>query len=338
MESGKPGVDPLAVLEDEELFNLTLSLFKPVRAYEPKKKPVQRIRFLPNKRNKFLYNPDPNKVIFSLREAEGVTRTNLSKKIFREELRASNIRLNRVKNGASLFKILQEENRLYELENPAYRYKNVKEKLEGIPGGSSIEAPKKIEFILPTTSTPVEPVSLATRIDSTSRQIGSIIQAQNRSRAQMLEKHNDMISLINHSNSRRLRAMKDFYEDAARNGFLSARNRAKRATLKSRLKSIGNLNEFPWWHDFLEFAFNGKFGKMEEDLVKSISKMKNLNNVTFFHTYKEYQNRRNSKRCLELLDWINVKANVVDENLSKIIREPNGGNLSVRRKNHPGEA
>lgn len=144
------------------------------------------------------------------------------------------------------------------------------------------------------------PSRLAPREDLTASQRHMEILEQRRrfmERA-MWERRQELRAVLTHASERRERAAVAFFDDMGEVGFEAAARRARRLSLKSRLRAV-NAPDVDWWEEFIEFAFRRPMRRDEEELVADLSRNVHLSGA-------EYYNRwlKASPRCRELLEFV----------------------------------
>ena len=306
--------------DSKDLFGLTNSNKIPPRV-ENVKKPAQRVKYFEPKCQPTAYYPDLDDVVCRLRIEEGAKKAHINKSPFQMEMKEIENRIQKVKKGVPLSTLIQnDKNRKYPFQKERFKYNGVGNYIESLPQISPQQQLKKVQFVLPVYDKGYQRLPLTSRIntaDATSKRLRKILNDADEFE---LRAHNEMVAYINHANERRERAIKQFYEDANKYGFEEAEKRAKRATQKSRLRV---MTQYQWWEEFLDFAFEKPVGRNEERIIEKIAKASPLSSTVFIGFVQEVNNAKyNNERCLALLNWVNRRCQLVDDNVLNMVQEP----------------
>lgn len=265
------------------------------------------------------FTPDVNKVLQKLDANECLKPVKILHNPFKQELRASNQRLAQVRRGVPLMKVIPEKPVEYPLLEEKLKYDGIGDVIAELPQDYKAGLIKKVDFVIPVTARPVRPPQLSARLNSADLITKRIQRLMIESDKMTLKFHNEVIANLNHANQRRTRVMKQFNSDLNKYGYKEASRRAKRAAQKSRLRII---SRYPWWAEFIEYAFSQPVTSEENKLIHEISETTNLNGPQIMSWIKkvseEYQN---PDRSLELILWINTKCKIIDENVLNIIKD-----------------
>jgi len=308
----------MSILDDStQLFELTLARLKPTEPIKSdNRRAARRVRVFESRpqTNETCFVPNIPQILHEADSKENIISPRLNQRAFKEELRASEERLNKVKRGCSLFSLINQPPKIHPLEKPKYRFSGVGDKIRELNKDYNGSPQKKLEFIIPVTSKSPERIDLVSKINTSEIERRKLQRIISDSDQLVYRYHNDTISNINHMNSRRFRAMKQFYEDSARNGFTSARKRAERASQKSRLRV---LTDFDWWEDIIEFAYQwGPLDKAEQRFMEKISRIDMLTSSVFVSLLNEAKSGLKSpERCIKVLERINEVCHIIDPNL-----------------------
>ena len=313
--------------EDDGIFDLTRSkLSEPLG--DPTKRPVQRVRNYKKKFEEMNYSPNVDNVILKLKLREGAKTTRIHSDPFAQEMREVEARIAKVKRGVPLCQILQNDKaRKYPLQEERFLYNGVGEEIEALPTISAQRQIKKVQFVMPVSESNKARVSLSERINTSDGSSNRLKKLINRSAAFEIQSHNDMVTYINHANERRYRAMKQFYHDMNEFGYEEAERRSARLSQRSRLRIMSN---YKWWNEFIDFVFEKRVTRNEEKLIEKISKIDSLSSTVFIGLIQEINNARyDNTRCLEMLNWINKRCNVLDDNVLSMIKEPTASQSAI---------
>ena len=304
--------------DNDELFEMTLARVRePPPKEDPLKKPVRRVRVFKKKTEETAYYPDIDQVLYRLHYDEALRKPRINDKPYKNELRESTRRLERVKRGVPIANVIKEEKKQYPLIQGNYKYKGVGKTITKLSTPPNFSAAKRVDFIMPIQEDP--PAILQQRINASEQTILRLKKIISNSDEMTVMYHNEMIEFLNHASERRHRAMKKFCDDAAKNGFEKAHRRAVRAAQKSRLRV---LTHYPWWEEFLDFAFKKPVGKNEEHLIEVLSRAEKITATVFIGILQDVRMHvKHNKRCLELLSWINKKAHIVDDQIEALVED-----------------
>ena len=295
------------------LFELTLSNFKPI---EPKKnegkKSVRKILKNKNESTNICFVPNIPKILNKIDEIENLKSPRLNLNPMKAELRTSFERLKRIRVGCSLFELLKEKPIKYKIETPKLKFSGVGNNIRSIPENyNNITSEKFLNNNLNNLDEKIDNYSRINIADKEILKLNKIISDTDKIK---LQYYNEGVQRINHSNERRFRSMKLFYENVSKYGFENARKKAKRSNQQSRLRIMG---KFEWWEEFIEFCFKGKIDIDERRLIESISRVERLNTSSFVSLVNDVKESvENNERCLELLNWINNKCQIIDQNMN----------------------
>ena len=317
----------------EEFFELTLAKIKePRQTTQKSSRPIRKIKIIERKNDIEAFTPNVDQVIKKIQSNECTLHKNIRENVFKKELERGSIRIKRVKRGVPLSKILKEENPQYIPYKEPLRYSNIGKELIDLPDNykSAMYNLRSVDFVEQVSDNDSRRPSLAEHINCTDGSINKLRQIISASDEYAIRQHNEMVQYLNHCNERRERAVKKFYEDSEKYGFKSARARYNRAAQQSRLRVIG---KFPWWEEFIKFAYQKPVGKDEEHLIEVISRIEFINSTRYASLMKDVQkNVENKDRCIELLNWINKKCKIIDEHITSLIDDTPTNAASMRRK------
>ena len=305
--------------DNDELFEMTLARVRePPPKEDPLKKPVRRVRVFKKKTEETAFSPDIDQVLYKLHYDEALRKPRFRDNAYKNELRESTRRLERVRMGAPIANVIKEEDKKkYPLIQGNYKYKGVGKTITKLATPQKFSNARKIDFIMPIQEDP--PPKLQSKINSSEQTILRLKKIISNSDEMTVRYHNEMIEFLNHASERRHRAMKEFCNDAAQNGFKKAHRRAVRAAQKSRLRVLSN---YPWWQDFLDFAFQKPVGKNEEHLIQVLSRAESITATLFIRMLQDVRMHvKHNKRCLELLSWINKRAHIVDDQIEALVED-----------------
>ena len=285
------------------------------------KGPTQRVKIVGKEANETSFYPDVDQVMCRLRAEEGIKRARIRRNPFHQELKLMNQRIQKINRGVPLQTVLQNEGkRTYPLLKEKYKFNGVGEKIDTLPQITFPRQLQKVQFVIPASESQNNRVPLSSRIntaDVASRRLTRLINEADKFEIQA---HNEMVTYINHANERRERAIKQLYEDMNNYGYEEAERRAKRAAQKSRLRIMTNYN---WWEDFLNFAFEKTVGKHEEKVIEMIAKADPLTSTVFIRIVQDVNNANyKNERSLELLNWVNKRCKLIDDNVLNMVQEP----------------
>lgn len=299
-------------LVDEEVFELTLQKLRP---HEPKQdshqRAVARVKIFENHHKiNGAFFPNLDHLEKELHENDHYERhptRNIPE--FQKELKASNHRLALAKNGVPLYKIFSQQSPRYCQIDPKAKFAGVTDLIkENIK--FSVPKSRQITLVQPLSSRVPERINLVDRISFATierQKFQKLIAEQDKSDILL---RNEMIEHLNHANERRLRAAEAFYNDLAKNGLNVAQANYARSSQKSRLRVI---SQQLWWNDFIEFAYSQKVGQIEERFIKQIGRSPTIKGSEFAQLKGKMQSDPKYKRCLELLEWINNRCHIIDD-------------------------
>ena len=308
---------------EQDLFELTKSKFKPNEPLcDPKHRPVRRIRVWDHHGDNAdgSFAPNLHHLVSQLNDCENVNVDRLKTYAeYHDALKVSNARLDRVRRGCSLYRLLEEEPPIYKPVQPQRRFAVVNDILQKMPGKvPTIPPARHIEFVYPVSARAPERVDLVSKISIAESQRLKLKRVVQTSERQHLQYHNELVDYLNHKNERRMRASQAFYEDIAKYDLKRAELNAKRNSQKSRLRVMIKTQ---WWEEFIEFAFSERVRREEEKFIERIARKPNLSVKEYYDLLRELESRpETAGRCVELLKWLNNKVHYADEEMVDILR------------------
>ena len=308
---------------EQDLFELTKSKFKPNEPLcDPKHRPVRRIRVWDHHGDSTdgSFAPNLHHLVSQLNDCENVNVDRLKTYAeYHDALKVSNARLDRVRRGCSLYRLLEEEPPIYKPVQPQRRFAVVNDILQKMPGKvPTIPPARHIEFVYPVSARAPERVDLVSKISIAESQRLKLKRVVQTSERQHLQYHNELVDYLNHKNERRMRASQAFYEDIAKYDLKRAELNAKRNSQKSRLRVMIKTQ---WWEEFIEFAFSERVRREEEKFIERIARKPNLSVKEYYDFLRELESRpETAGRCVELLKWLNNKVHYADEEMVDILR------------------
>lgn len=317
----------------EELFRLTTARIKePHQSNEKSKRPIRKVHVFSHHEEKNHFNPDVDKVICKMNEREVINHVNIRTDAFKDENKRFSQKITRIKRGVPLTKILREESPRYTPVNITQRYSNFSKKISEIPEhyNNILYKMRSVDFVEQIVKQDPKSENTTQNIDCSEKSINKLRKIISASDEITQKLHNEMIDHLNHTNERRERAMKVFYEESYKFGFNKARARYQRASQRSRLRVMG---KFPWWEEFIQFAYKKKVGQDEKHLIEVLSREEILNSTRFASIMHDVEkNVENPERCIELLNWINKKCKIIDEHITALIDDTPTALSPIRTK------
>lgn len=346
--SKKKKIDNLVDLE-RDLFDLTISKFAPAEpAQDMKHSPVRRIHVFEHNNDQIGRIPNISNAAKNLSDFDRIRTSHLNiNSDVHAELRASEHRLQLVKRGVPLAKVLiNESHPKYEPFEPEKRFDGVNDAMRKMPSKySGIPPSRKIQFLSQTSSKQIDRVDLVSKINIAGPQKNKLRKITNGTSKIQLQYHNEMIHHLNHVNERRLRSTRKFYDDIADYGYDVAQRKAKRAAQRSRLRVMCKAE---WWEDFMRevtknkkpnSSFDDSYDENEENcddaemkithaeekFIERLARHPNFTMAEFIDIVREMDARqaklKTNDRCRKWLDWINERCGIIDKMTLKLMIE-----------------
>lgn len=325
---------------EHELFQLTLANFAPQEpANDLKHKPVRKIRMFENHDKSHNGNiENVSTVVTKLKSCDKIRVDHIKMNDpVHAELRASEHRLQLVRRGVPLNKVLYNENHQeYQVIEPPKRFKNIQNAVRKVPPKySGIPQSRKIQFLYPTKPTPPDHVDLISKINMVDARRNKLKQLKQQSNEIQLRYYNEMLEYLNHCNERRIRASRQFFDDMADYGLERAEINSKRNAQRSRLRVMCKAE---WWDDFMNEAVGDnittRITPSEQSFLERLSRKPSFTISEFIDLVIEMEKRekrmKKKDRCREWLDWINERCQIIDKaTLHHILEEKTGLRFTV---------
>lgn len=333
---------------ERDLFDLTLSKFAPTEpAQNIKRNPVRRVHIFEHHGEQNGRMPNVTHAVKNLEDCDRIRTRHLNVNAdVHAELRASEHRLQLVRRGVSLSKVLMNDSsKKYQAYEPGKRFDGVNDVMRKMPTKySGIPPSRRIQFVQSTSSTPPERVDLVSKINIAEPQKAKLKKIRHVTAEVELQRHNEMIQHLNHANERRLRSTKQFFDDIADYGYEVAQRRAKRAAQRSRLRVMCKAD---WWEDFMKEVSKNpkapstdeyideeteennntemKITRAEEKFIERLARHPNFTMSEFIDIVYEMDKRQSKMkvkdRCRQWLNWINERCKIIDKTTLKIMLE-----------------
>ena len=268
-------------------------------------------------------NTDVSKVLRDLEQTVVLTRPRNRVAEFHNEIIKSRLRVQRVKNGASLSTVFSDEPTVYQLqESPRVAFLDEQQALQDqqdyiVPG-----VPKEPEFVLPRTAKNYG-FSSPSKIEF--NQVTNNIYEKDRQR------YNETMKEINLYNRRLSYSISQQYSDYQKYGLQEAQRRARRSERLSALKEKRTEN---WWPQIVkEISISGK-SLCEIQFLNEFAALEAIDSDSVLNLYQKYAAKyKYTKKLQQIIRKINEchhfadnsiidKAfktkNVVDENKNEI--------------------
>lgn len=307
---------------EQEIFEMTQARLQPTEPpLDLLHRPVRRVHIWEhNDDEEGAFNANMLQMIAQMNEGEKIRTDRMNPYAeLHQELKTSNARLERVKRGCSLFKLLEEEQPTYKIIDPKRRFAAVHEILQKAPAKSMVPPVRKIEFVHPVSARGHARVDLISKINIAEKQKLKLQKISQQSERQHIRCHNELVEYLNHRNQRRMRASEAFYEDMSHHNLRVAQANARRKGQRSRLRVMNK--SITWWEDFINYAFSEKVGREEEKFIERIARKPNMTVREYYEFLRELESKPDIfGRCIDMLKWLNTRVHYADEELIAILK------------------
>lgn len=265
-----------------------------------------RVESTPQKRTveipELTIHTDVGQMIADLEETIVLKRPRMDPIELRKELKASSARLQKIKNGTALSKVVRQPSIIYPLQKARrVAFMDEREAIRAPRGYVVPQVPRPPEFVLPSDICD-DPVAVT---HNEFNKFKNQIYEEDRM------KYNQVVEDLNRRNRRREKNMCEEYEDMMKYGLREARRRAQRA---GRLSELRCKREERWWQEFVgEYKKDGR-NPMDLVFLDMLANAGEFSGSSLASVYREglVKHRSCAKKLKDMILRINELGRIVE--------------------------